>query len=250
MLCAPAPSHFDGLLRDSLQYGNVCSGEPKSGHSPSDAISQHQAGRNNCLCGPAGYSLANKAQDAAGVHCEGTLLTCVQHFAYQDAHVPLYRALLPSVSPPKSGPRKLLRCNFYYSLPVTESLEQNIKPNQIRRNFRSQKQPFFSFLLPPYLYKHIFLMSKMTHTNVRRRKMKMGGWVNPNPKKSAEVLQKTLTGWGISWGFAWAKLQLDRFINSHNEPLGFQRHHNTEAVHTNRSGWRSETLTTYLQRKN
>lgn len=82
---------------------------------------------------------------------------------------------------------------------MTESLEENIKPNEIRSNFRSKKQPFLSFLLPPYFYNsliftNIFLMSKMTYTNVQIRKMETGGGVNPDPTKSAEVWQKTLTG--------------------------------------------------------
>lgn len=76
---------------------------------------------------------------------------------------------------------------------MTESLEQNIKPDQIRKNFIIQKQLFLSFLLPPYFYKHVFLTSKMTDTSVQGRKLKIDSWVNPNPTKSVEILQKTLT---------------------------------------------------------
>lgn len=97
------PNHPDGLLQDSLWFVSVCKRKPKSGYGPSKAVLQYQAGKNNCFCGPPGYSLANKSLDAVVVHYKGTLLTPVQYVAYQDAHA--FSTKLPS---PQSAAQHVL----------------------------------------------------------------------------------------------------------------------------------------------
>lgn len=101
----------------------------------------------------------------------------------------------------------------------------DIKSKQIRRNFRSQN-PALSLLTSPIFFLQMNFSNVKDDPHKCPERKNEGVWLHkPNPTRSADVLWKTLTGQGISYVLAWATLPLDRFINFHNEPKGFWRHH-------------------------